>query len=145
MELLFRGTFGESEMAAAAKMILQQCGEEKLFLLKGNLGSGKTTLCREILKEMGYEGKVSSPTFGIVNDYLLPDQSEVHHLDLYRIKNEEEILEAGIFEILGSGEICLIEWPEIIESTLRGSFIIIEISPQNDRRKIEVFRQEAKD
>lgn len=80
--------------------------------LSGPLGSGKTTLARGFLRKLGHKGEVQSPTFGIVSEYrsLKP---KVHHLDLYRIK-EEELANLGLEEYLSDPEAaCLVEWPEV--------------------------------
>lgn len=143
MKLLARGIFAENEMNEAAGMVLNCCGEKKLFLLKGNLGAGKTTLCKELVQQLGYTGRVSSPTFGLVNQYLLPDESLINHLDLYRIKSEEELLEAGIYETLFSGEICLIEWPELLEQHIPETYVLIEIESRDGKREVSVFESEG--
>ncbi|MEK7742999.1 MAG: tRNA (adenosine(37)-N6)-threonylcarbamoyltransferase complex ATPase subunit type 1 TsaE, partial [Elusimicrobiota bacterium] len=80
--------------------------------LRGPLGSGKTTLARGFLRKLGHRGEVQSPTFGIVSEYrsLKP---RVHHLDLYRVK-EEELPNLGLEEYLFDPEAaCLVEWPEV--------------------------------
>lgn len=80
--------------------------------LRGPLGSGKTTLARGFLRKLGHKGEVQSPTFGIVSEYrsLKP---RVHHLDLYRVK-EEELANLGLEEYLFDAEAaCLVEWPEV--------------------------------
>jgi len=84
----------------------------RIVLLRGDLGAGKTTLVKELVKAMGCTEKVSSPTFGIVNE-LNFDEATGYHLDLYRIENPEELAQFGFEEYLNSGAYCFIEWPEI--------------------------------
>ena len=86
--------------------------EHKIILLKGDLGAGKTTLVKAIVKQLGSNEEVSSPTFGIVNEISVANAS-AFHLDLYRIENSEELQEFGFEEYLHSGDYCFIEWPEI--------------------------------
>ncbi len=143
MELLWKKKFAAEEMSSAAAQILMASADHKIFFLKGNLGAGKTTLCKELVKVLGFTGRVSSPTFALVNNYSLPNGEEIHHLDLYRLK-EEELMEAGIFEILNSGHYCFVEWPEIIESTMDKGHLLIEMLHQEDAtREISLWRVTA--
>ncbi len=92
--------------------------QHPIILLSGNLGAGKTSFVRHFLK-FGYDfSEVSSPTFSLVNEYHT-DRSIIYHMDLYRIKSEDEAEEAGILEYLDTGNTVLIEWPEIIISILK--------------------------
>jgi tRNA threonylcarbamoyladenosine biosynthesis protein TsaE len=86
--------------------------QHKILLLFGQMGAGKTTLVSEIVKQLGSEDHVSSPTFSIVNEYQYSG-GKIFHFDLFRLKNKEELLSIGWEEYLYSGEICIIEWPEI--------------------------------
>ena len=80
-----------------------------IFYLDGNLGTGKTTLVREILKAMSWQGAVKSPTFSILEEYQIANK-DVFHFDLYRLKKKEECLNIGLFE--DDDVISIIEWPE---------------------------------
>ena len=86
-----------------------------IFFLIGELGAGKTTMVKAFLKLLGSNDHSSSPTFSIMNEYLLEDK-EVYHFDLYRINDLEEALHIGIEDYLYSGQLCFIEWPEILEA-----------------------------
>jgi tRNA threonylcarbamoyladenosine biosynthesis protein TsaE len=90
-----------------------------ILLLKGNLGAGKTTFTQFLLKKMGSEDEVSSPTYSIVNEYQTP-QGKVYHFDLYRLKNIDEVYDIGIEEYLDNAFLCIIEWPEVYEEDLYG-------------------------
>ncbi|MEY4954611.1 MAG: hypothetical protein RI981_696 [Bacteroidota bacterium] len=86
----------------------------RVWLFRGQMGVGKTTLSKEILKQLGVLENVQSPTFSLVNEYQ-SSKGIVYHFDLYRLKNIQEALAIGIEEYLDSGHICLIEWPEQAE------------------------------
>jgi tRNA threonylcarbamoyladenosine biosynthesis protein TsaE len=86
-----------------------------IWLFRGQMGTGKTTLIKEICKQMGVEHSVQSPTFSLVNEYQTKNATRIFHFDLYRLKNTQEALAIGIEDYLDSGNICLIEWPEQAE------------------------------
>jgi len=86
-----------------------------IWLFRGQMGAGKTTLVKEITRQFGVEGHVQSPTFALVNEYARPHDTDIYHFDLYRLKNAQEALNIGIEDYLDSGNICLIEWPEQAE------------------------------
>ncbi len=89
-----------------------------ILLLKGNLGAGKTTFTQFLMKNLGTEDEVSSPTYAIVNEYHTP-KGNVFHFDLYRMKNIGEVYDIGMEEYLDNAYLCIIEWPEIYEDELR--------------------------
>ena len=88
-----------------------------ILLLKGNLGAGKTTFSQFLLKNLGSQDEVSSPTYAIVNEYDTP-KGNVFHFDLYRMKNADEVEDIGIHEYLDNAFLCIIEWPEVYEEEL---------------------------
>lgn len=91
--------------------------QHKILLLRGNLGAGKTTFTQFLLKELGSQDEVNSPTYSIVNEYNTTD-GKVFHFDLYRLKNIEEVFDIGMDEYLEEGILSIIEWPEIYEEEL---------------------------
>ncbi|KMQ69343.1 ATPase [Chryseobacterium sp. FH2] len=93
--------------------------KHNILLLKGNLGAGKTTFTQFLLKNLGSEDEVNSPTYSIVNEYNTPN-GKVYHFDLYRLKNIEEVYDIGIEEYLDNAFLCIIEWPEVYEDELYG-------------------------
>ena len=78
------------------------------------MGSGKTTFIHALCDVLGVTDAVGSPTFSIINQYQMADGQTLYHLDLYRINDDEEAVQAGIEEVLYSGDYCMVEWPEKI-------------------------------
>jgi len=92
--------------------------ENKILLFYGAMGVGKTTLIKELCKELGIEDVTSSPTFSLVNEYHTNQGDVVYHFDFYRIEDEEEAYDIGIEDYFYSDAWCLIEWPENIQNLL---------------------------
>ncbi|MFM6949376.1 MAG: tRNA (adenosine(37)-N6)-threonylcarbamoyltransferase complex ATPase subunit type 1 TsaE [Aquirufa sp.] len=107
-----------------------------IWLFRGQMGAGKTTLIKEICQQLGVNHHVQSPTFSLVNEYLTKHGETIYHFDLYRLKNVQEALEIGIEEYLDSGNICLIEWPEQAEELwdIPHTNFIIEAIDQSHRK-----------
>ena len=100
----------EAATAALGARIARALKVGDAVLLKGELGAGKTTLARAILRALGVESHVPSPTFTLVQAYETPALT-LHHFDLYRIENPSELAELGIDDALDDGA-ALVEWPE---------------------------------
>ena len=96
----------------AAKRFLAEKGNHMVIALHGQMGAGKTTFVHACCDELRVEDKVGSPTFSLVNEYLSAETGTIYHIDLYRIRDEEEARQAGIEELLYSGSLCFVEWPE---------------------------------
>ncbi len=122
------------EVEQAAKNLVNNT-KTKTLLFYGDLGVGKTTLIKTIVKVLGSKDEVSSPTFSIVNEYKLGDE-KIYHFDLYRINDIEEVYNFGIEEYLDSEFWKLIEWPEKIESILYDDFDRIEIQLDAKNKRI---------
>lgn len=105
---------GISDLDKVATFIKSKLNQLPIVLFHGDLGAGKTTLIKEIGRQIGVTSAMSSPSFGIINEYE-SSLGKVYHIDLYRIKDISEIYEFGLPEILDSGAVCLIEWPEKVE------------------------------
>lgn len=109
--------------------------KSNILLLKGNLGAGKTTFTKSLVKALGSEDDVDSPTYSLVNEYHSP-KGKIFHFDLYRVNHIEELYDMGIEEYLDEGFLSIIEWPEIFESELEGvdfHEISIERTEENTR------------
>ena len=111
-----------------------------IVLISGEMGVGKTTLIKEVLSLMKVIDNVSSPTFSIINEYRANQNKVVYHMDLYRIKNISEIEDIGLFEYLESGNLCIIEWGDIIEKLIDSKYDKFFMSKQNELRIIEKIK-----
>lgn len=124
------------DLPRAAKEFLQAIGNHSLVAFYAPMGAGKTTFTTAICKELGVEeDAISSPTFAIVNEYRGRGGRPIFHFDFYRIEQEAEALDIGLYDYLDSGCLCLMEWPENIEDllpeeTLR---VRIEVAPDESR------------
>ena len=104
-------TFVLNEIDKMAREFWNTFPDKKIYAFQGNMGAGKTSFSRELCKLKKVNETVGSPTFSIINEYSSPTGT-IYHLDLYRLKDEDEALRAGVEDCLYSGEICLVEWPD---------------------------------
>ena len=111
-----------------------------IVLISGEMGVGKTTLIKEIFLSLNVIDNVSSPTFSIINEYRTNQNKVVYHIDLYRLKNISEIEDIGLFEYLESGNLCIIEWGDMIEKLIDSKYDKFIISKQNELRIIEKIK-----
>ncbi len=125
----------EEEIDGLAAKIMAMF-EHQIVLFIGDLGAGKTTLVKAMLRQINPDEKTSSPSYSIINEYADQEGQAIYHIDLYRLDNIEEAYNLGIEEYLYSGRLCLIEWPQIIEDLLDSNYhlIKIEIMENNQRR-----------
>jgi len=109
--------------------------------LEGEMGAGKTTLIKTILRILGVKDAITSPTFSLVNTYELPNHKSIFHADLYRVENEEELYDIGFDEYLEANSLIFIEWSERMTSLFnpKAMKITIEITSQY-RRKLSIYR-----
>lgn len=114
MEIIVNTTAGLSQ---AAQTLLNSFPKDRIFLLYGSMGAGKTTFVKHLCKQLNVQDSTSSPTFSIVNEYESP-AGPVYHFDFYRIKDEQEAFDFGYEEYFYSGAYCFVEWPEKIPNLL---------------------------
>lgn len=101
----------EADMLALGARLADGLSGGRVVYLSGPLGAGKTTLVRGMLRGLGFQGRVKSPSYGLVESYAL-DGLDVHHLDLYRLADPGEIEFLGLEDLLGEDSLLLVEWPE---------------------------------
>ncbi len=111
-------TFTLEDINKVAKDILATPSLKKVITFHATMGVGKTTLIKEIVKELGVTGNSSSPTFSLVNEYESKTGETIYHFDLYRLNTEMEAYDMGIDEYFYSGNWCFIEWPEKVPHLL---------------------------
>jgi tRNA threonylcarbamoyladenosine biosynthesis protein TsaE len=122
----------------AADEIYNAVKERNILTFEGEMGAGKTTFIQALCRRMGVKGVMGSPTFSIINEYEA-EKGPVYHIDLYRCRDEEEAIRAGVEDCLYSGWTCLVEWPSRAPSLFPEETIRIGITEINDhKRKITV-------
>lgn len=122
------------ELDSVAQTVIDSLEGRTVVAFDAPMGAGKTTLIGRMVRLLGAEDDVTSPTFAIVNQY--EGVRTIYHFDMYRIERIEEALDFGSEEYLSSGELCLVEWPEKIEALLPDDTMVvkIEILSENARR-----------
>ncbi|OFX40375.1 MAG: tRNA (adenosine(37)-N6)-threonylcarbamoyltransferase complex ATPase subunit type 1 TsaE [Bacteroidetes bacterium GWA2_32_17] len=106
------------ELNEAAAWVLQNIGNNKIVAFYTEMGAGKTTLIKEICKQLNCMSNVTSPTYTIVNEYNTFENNSIFHFDFYRLSSTKEIIDIGFEEYINSENYCFIEWPELAEALL---------------------------
>ena len=118
---------GVGQLSEVSDYLISLREEADVIAFYGSMGAGKTTLIKNLCHRMGVTDEVNSPTFAIVNEYVTEEGESVYHFDFYRIKKLEEAYDIGYENYFYSGNLCLIEWPEMIEPLLPEKYIRVEI------------------
>lgn len=128
-----------SDLDAVAEQVLASLEGRTVVIFRGGMGAGKTTLISRIVRSLGSEDTVTSPTFALVNQYEGADDCRIYHFDFYRIDSIDEVFDLGYEEYFYSGDLCLVEWPEKIESLLPEDVMEVRITaPDEDTRIFEI-------
>lgn len=126
----------EEDTASLARELAAKLPRGTVIALYGDLGAGKTVFSRAFAKAIGVTETVSSPTYTIIQEYLLDDGGYFYHLDLYRIQNSRDALAFAVDEYLNdANSYALLEWPERIEDILPPDTLIINIKHLNDTER----------
>ena len=126
------------DIKRAASEFVALIGERRIFAFYGHMGAGKTTFIKAICEELGVTDAVSSPTFAIVNEYA-STMGSIYHFDFYRIKRSSEVLDLGFEDYAYSGNLCLMEWPELIEEFLPEETVEVHIEEiEGGKRRVTV-------
>jgi tRNA threonylcarbamoyladenosine biosynthesis protein TsaE len=122
-----------------ARQFVDQMGDHKIFAFYGKMGVGKTTFIKAMCEELGVTDVINSPTFAIVNEYMDGKGESIYHFDFYRIKRVEEVYDIGFDEYIYSGNLCLMEWPELIEQLLPEETVRVDIMENPDGTRVIRF------
>lgn len=128
------------DLPSAAKKICEALKGKTIVAFYGEMGAGKTTLIKEICKELGSSDNVTSPTFSLMNEYRTLSGKKIYHFDFYRIKSLAEVYDMGYEDFFFSGNLCFIEWPEKIKQLLPENCLTINITVENNLRTITLSK-----
>ncbi|MBN7817934.1 tRNA (adenosine(37)-N6)-threonylcarbamoyltransferase complex ATPase subunit type 1 TsaE [Algoriphagus pacificus] len=120
-------SYDKSAISTAAKKVIDVGGDEKIWVFQGEMGAGKTTLIKALAEEFNILDQISSPTFGIVNEYQNDSGEEFYHFDFYRLDDATEALDIGIEEYFYSKNYCWIEWAEKIAQFIPDNYFLIKL------------------
>lgn len=139
MDSLHIEKYTEEELERVASRLIAVAGEETFWAFYGSMGVGKTTLIKEVCRQLGVEGNVCSPSFAIVNTYATEKGENIYHFDFYRMKQIEEAYDIGYEEYFYSGCRCLVEWPEQVEPLLPDPHVRIDLDEAAGKRSLTAY------
>lgn len=128
------------EIDNAAQQFLNIAENFTVFAFTGNLGSGKTTFIQAVCKKLGVTETTSSPTYSIIQEYKDVTGKIIYHIDLYRLKDEQEAIDAGVEECIYSGHKCFIEWPDKATILLPADTVKVFIEAIDDQKRKMVIK-----
>lgn len=135
MEIISKSPEQTEEIGEKIGKLLKK---KDIIALSGDLGAGKTAFTRGVARGVGFTGRVTSPTFAIVNEYM-SENDMIYHFDMYRITNSEELYNIGFDDYLNSDGILIIEWSENVLEALPKEIIFIDIKNIDENtRKLTV-------
>jgi tRNA threonylcarbamoyladenosine biosynthesis protein TsaE len=130
----------DEAMQALGTRLARACQSHGVIYLEGELGTGKTTLVRGLLRGLGHEGAVKSPTFTLVEPYMV-NGVPVYHFDLYRLSDPEELEFMGLRDYFSAESLCLIEWPQQGGELLPPADVVIELEHAGPARNVVLTAQ----
>ncbi|SIN84991.1 tRNA (adenosine(37)-N6)-threonylcarbamoyltransferase complex ATPase subunit type 1 TsaE [Algoriphagus halophilus] len=128
-------SYGKDAISKAAKKVIEIAGSEKVWVFKGEMGAGKTTFIKALAEQFHIQDQISSPTFGIVNEYQNDKGEEFYHFDFYRLDDPTEALDIGIEEYFYSQNYCWLEWAEKVADFLPDQYILIKLEILSDSER----------
>ncbi|MBJ05379.1 MAG: tRNA (adenosine(37)-N6)-threonylcarbamoyltransferase complex ATPase subunit type 1 TsaE [Flavobacteriales bacterium] len=114
--------------------------DNRIFVLHGDVGVGKTTLVKYFCMHLEVRDSVSSPTFPVINEYINIMNEKIFHFDFYRLKKTEECKQLGLDYYFQSGAYCFIEWPQIVQSILPDNHHTLKLHQDGDKRVLSVLK-----
>jgi tRNA threonylcarbamoyladenosine biosynthesis protein TsaE len=135
--MMIKETYSESETRAFARIVAEKAAAGSVYCLCGGLGAGKTAFTKGFAEGLNISDDVTSPTFGIINEYY--GKLNLYHFDVYRINTLEEMEDTGYEDYFYGDGVCLIEWADMIKSLIPASAVWITI--KNDFDKGEYYRR----
>ncbi len=123
--------YNENQIKTAVNFILEN-KKFSIIRIDGEIGSGKTTLIRSLCESLGVTENVNSPTFSLVNEYLINRKKKIFHFDFYRIENPEEALDIGLEDYFQSNHLCILEWGQIISEYLPKKYDFFSLHKINE-------------
>jgi tRNA threonylcarbamoyladenosine biosynthesis protein TsaE len=131
--------FTLNEIDKTAKILLEKTTGFKVIALHGEMGAGKTTFVHALCNVLGVKDNIGSPTFSIINQYETSSAEIIYHIDLYRLKDEDEAIQTGVEDCLYSGNYCFIEWPDRAPAIFSDNTLHVTITTvNNDTRKLTI-------
>lgn len=142
VNLLMEIIYDIHQLRQTAEAFWKMAGDAQTIAFHGKMGSGKTTLIHALCDARNVKDVVGSPTFSIINEYHFFEngsEKKIFHIDLYRLRDEQEAIQAGVEDCLDSDHICLVEWPEKIPTLLSDDCLHVYIETVNgETRKLRI-------
>ncbi len=127
------------DINAAAQQFVAAMRGRRIFAFYGKMGAGKTTFIKAVCEELGVKDVINSPTFAIVNEYLDGRGETIYHFDFYRFRRASEAYDIGFDDYVYSGNLCFMEWPELIEELLPDETVRVTIEELPDGSRLVCF------